>query len=128
METPSDSPSNSRPSDIATVELIAPDGEVYQLRSIGTNELCDIEEQLGTLFGQLMIEIGVFGIERVKIRTLRAFIRRSLVTPLEDDQVGALIDRVGFDGISAAINKLIVPAQVQPDPLPSRRTAKEQTH
>lgn len=125
MESSSASSSVPLP-EIVAVDLVAPSGQVYRLRPIGTNEICALEEQTGKVFGQLMIEVGVFGIERVSLATVRGFIKYCLVTPLEDAQVGALIDEVGFNGISEAINRLIVPAQAeQPKP---KRSRKERTH
>lgn len=123
MESSSASSSVPRP-DVSTVDLQAGD-QVYRLRPIGTNEICALEEQTGKVFGQLMIEVGVFGIERVNLSTVRGFIKYCLVTPLEDAQVGTLIDEVGFNGISEAINRLIVPAQTPDKP---KRTRKERTH
>lgn len=113
--------------DLPTVDLQAGD-QVYRLRPIGTNEICALEEQTGKVFGQLMIEVGVFGIERVSLSTVRGFIKYCLLTPLDDTQVGALIDEVGFTGISAAINKLVIPAQVATPEEKPKRQRKERTH
>jgi len=126
MESRSESSPSQRP-DAVVVELVGPTGEVYRLRQIGTNELCDIEAERNMPFGELMVQLGVFGVERASLVTIRAFIKRALVVEMTDAQVGAVIDAVGFAGISAAINNMITPAQTAHEP-PKRRKAKEQTH
>lgn len=124
MESRSES-STVPPPEFATVDLLTADGTVHQLRQIGTNEICLIELQLGKPFGQVMAEVGVFGEEKARMSTMRAFIKHCLVTPLDDAQVGDLIDAVGFRGIAGAINRLIVPAQAAEPP---KRKPKGRPH
>lgn len=126
MESRSES-SPVQPSEVITVDLVTPSGDVYRLRQIGTNELCDIEAERQLPFGELMVQLGVFGVERASLATIRAFIKRALVVELSDAQVGAVIDAVGFAGISGAINKMIAPAHATAE-RPKRRKTKEHTH
>jgi hypothetical protein len=88
-------------------------GKTYALQPLGTNELCTLEEQLGKNFGVVLAEIGALGIERMRLSTVRIFLKTCLTS--DDDitveEIGELIDALGFDGISAAINGLIQPAR-----------------
>jgi hypothetical protein len=107
------------------VEVKAANGHVFTLQPLGTNAICRLEEELGKPFGELMSELGVLGVGQMRLTTVRAFLRRALVgAELTPDAVGDLIDAVGFDGISSAINGLIAPARSDaPAPPPSAGTA-----
>lgn len=83
----------------------------YTLNPLGTNELCALEERLGKNFGTLMQEIGAFGMEHMRLQTVRIFLIECLTEKVDEEEIGALIDALGFDGISRAINGLIYPAR-----------------
>lgn len=94
------------------ITLHGPDGKTYTLRPLGTNELVDLEEKWGLKFGTVMEEIGALGMEHMRLSTVRRFLQVCLGEPeVSELEIGALIDALGFDGISTAINGLIVPAQ-----------------
>ncbi len=93
-----------------TVELTA-NGKTYTLRPLGTNELVALEERLGKNFGAIMQEIGAFGMEHLRLSTVRVFLQTCLTEPATEDEIGLLIDTLRFDGIAAAINGLILPAR-----------------
>lgn len=93
------------------ITLHGPDGKVYTLNPLGTNQLCDLELRLGKHFGQVMGEIGALGLEHMRLGTVRLFLQTCLTEPTTEEEIGALVDFLGFDGISGAINGLIVPAE-----------------
>jgi hypothetical protein len=86
-------------------------GQSYVLHPLGTNQLCGLEDRLGKSFGVLMGEIGALGIELMRLSTVRIFLQLCLDGDHSEEEIGELIDSVGFDGISTAINGLIVPAR-----------------
>lgn len=92
------------------VTLIA-NGRSYVLHPLGTNQLCALEDRLGKSFGVLMGEIGALGIELMRLSTVRIFLQLCLDGEHTEEEIGEVIDAVGFDGISTAVNGLIVPAR-----------------
>lgn len=90
---------------------LSTDGKSYTLRPLGTNELCELQVRLGLHFGAIMEQIGALGIEGMNLETVRVFLQTCMNEKLTLDEIGTLIDAVGFDGISAAVNGLIIPAQ-----------------
>lgn len=94
------------------ITLTGPNDKSYTFTPLGTNALCDLEERLGKNFGTVMSEIGAIDLEHMRLSTVRVFLQVCLGEPIVPEQeIGALIDHLGFDGISAAINGLIVPAR-----------------
>ena len=93
-----------------TIALSA-NGRTFELHPLGTNDLCALEQRLGKNFGTLMGEIGALGIELMRLSTVRIFLQLCLVGDHTEEQIGDLIDAVGFDGISSAVNGLIYPAR-----------------
>lgn len=93
------------------ITLHGPEGKAYTLTALGTNALCDLEQRLGKHFGQVMGEIGALGLEHMRLGTVRIFLQTCLTEPATEEEIGILIDHLGFDGIASAVNGLIVPAQ-----------------
>ncbi len=94
-----------------TVTLTTSTGVRLALRPLGTNAICDLEEKTGLTFGQIMVAIGMSGMERWSLRTTRVFLQACAPPGTTIEQIGALIDDVGFDGIGVAVNGLITPAR-----------------
>ena len=89
-----------------------PDGTDVAFHPIGTNAICALEESLGITFGEILAAIGVTGMETWSLRITREFLKACAVEPITVEAVGDLIDVVGFEPVGAAVNQLIVPAQV----------------
>lgn len=86
-------------------------GQVLTLTPLGTNQLAAFEETLGKSFGRILVELGVFGIEGWSLVTTRIVLRACCQDDLSIEQWGDIIDELGFDTISSAVNGLIGPAQ-----------------
>jgi len=86
----------------------------YILTPQGTNALCALEERWGKSFGALMSELGVLGIEHMRLSTVRLFFQECMHDKPTETDIGDLIDALGFDGISKAVNGLIVPGTERP--------------
>lgn len=95
------------------ITLTGPDGKVYTLNPLGTNALCDLELRLGKHFGQVMGEIGALGLEHMRLGTVRVFLQTCLTEPTTEEEVGALIDFLKFEGLAEAVTGLIVPAEMK---------------
>lgn len=92
---------------------LSANGKTYTIHPLGTNELCALEDRLGKNFGTLMSEIGAFGMEGMRLATVRLFLLECLAEAedMDEQAIGDLIDAIGFDGVSAAVNGLVWPAR-----------------
>lgn len=84
-------------------------GKTYVLTPQGTNALCALEDCWGKSFGVLMSELGVLGLEQMRLSTVRLFFQECMTDKPTETEIGNLIDALGFDGISKAVNGLILP-------------------
>lgn len=96
-----------------SITLTTADGTAIALTPLGTNAICNLEEKTGLTFGQIMVAIGMTGMERWSLRTTRVFLQACAPPGTTIEQIGALIDDVGFDGIGVAVNGLITPARTR---------------
>ena len=96
-----------------SISLTTTDGRSIAFMPLGTNAICALEEQLGLTFGEILRAIGVTGVERWSLRVTRQFLQACAPQGTTLEQIGHLIDDVGFDGIGAVVNGLIVPAQAR---------------
>jgi len=107
------------------VKLTKSDGTVVEFKAIGTNAICDLEDRLGLTFGEIMTAIGVTGLDRWSLRVTREFLLACQVPGKSGAEpslldIGDLIDYVGFEGIGAAVNGLILPARQREGDIPPR--------
>ena len=88
-------------------------GVTLELRPIGTNAICALEDQTGLTFGEIMQAIGVTGVDRWSLRVTRQFLQACAPAGTTDEQIGQLNDEIGFADIGAAVNGLIIPARTR---------------
>lgn len=98
---------------MAPITLTKPDGTTIAFTPLGTNGICALEEQLGLTFGEIMVAIGVTGVERWSLRITRVFLQACAPAGTTVEAIGDLIDDIGFDGVGAAVNGLIEPARTR---------------
>ena len=97
---------------MAPITLQSPSGKTATLMPLGFNDLCAFEEKTGLTFGALMAALGVSGQNAWSLKVTRTFLRECHVEPKPtDEEIGTLVDEIGFEGIGAAVNGLIWPAR-----------------
>lgn len=100
------------------VTLTRSTGQVVVLTPMGTNALCAFEERTGLTFGALMAALGITDSEGSIPRTWSLLITRQFLQACAPEgasveAMGTLIDDIGFEGIGAAVNRLIAPARTR---------------
>lgn len=110
-----DSPPTETP-----IAVALPDGRTVAFAPLGTNTICALETALHLVFGEIVSALGVDGLGRWSLTVTRHVLHAAHVaaTPVERDrlsleEIGVLIDALGFDGIGPIVNDLILPARVR---------------
>lgn len=79
------------------------DGSTVVLK-FGTNAICNIEERLNKTLGEILDSLKG---DQLSMRTLRLMVSESITkTEMSDEEVGDLIDEVGFATITKAFGEV----------------------
>lgn len=96
------------------VEIQDSDGKAYILK-FGTSAICKIEDALNKNLGEILSELGG---EKLRMSTIRTMVQMSLKdSDLTPDQVGDLIDDVGFQKITEAFSLVFGEEKKEDSPL-----------
>ncbi len=93
------------------ITLTRSDGSTVQFTPLTYNAIVQLEEALGLTFGEIMAAIGVDGTARWSLRITRQFLAACGPKDLSLEDIGTLVDDIGFEGVGAAVNGLIWPAR-----------------
>ena len=103
------------------VKLERDNGDVVVLK-FGTNAICKIEEELNKSLGEILDDLkgNEEGGSKISMRTLRTMVRMSIQGDhMSPDDVGDLIDEVGFEAITKAFGEVFSKPDAKADPLPA---------
>ena len=87
-------------------------GAVVSLK-FGTNAICRIEDALSKTLGEILEDLQG---SRISMRTLRTMVQMSITgESMAPDDVGDLIDEVGFEKITKAFGEVFTRAEAKAD-------------